>query len=174
LNFGTTIDNLVEQSLENPLLRSGLALAGANTWFRKGLLPKEAEDGILNGLDVLSLNLLGTNLIVLSACDTGLGEPAIGEGIFGLRRSFLLAGAESLVMSLWNVPTEYTKEMMKVFYDLLSIGKSRSEAVREAQLEVREKPGCSDPLFGAHLYAKAIFNLCNLSHKSTINSMIYQ
>jgi CHAT domain-containing protein/Tfp pilus assembly protein PilF len=151
-NFGARIHNLVGERLENPLIRSGLALAGVNTWFRKGSLPKEAEDGMLNAFDVLSLNLLGTKLVVLSACDTGLGEPARGEGIFGLRRSFLLSGAKSLVMSLWNVPTEYTKEMMKEFYDLLLAGRSRSESLREAQLSIRDRPGCSDPfIWGAFI-----------------------
>ena len=123
---------------ENPLLRSGLALAGANTFIKGGTLPDEAEDGILTAEDVSGLDLLGTELVVLSACDTGLGEVRTGEGVFGLRRSFMLAGAKTLIMSLWKVTDLATPILMERFYDnLLNKKLARDESLREAQLYLR-------------------------------------
>jgi CHAT domain-containing protein len=125
--------------LENPLLRSGLALAGANTWLQNGLLPEETEDGILTAEDVSGMDLSNTDMVVLSACETGLGEVLTGEGVFGLRRSFVLAGAKTLVMSLWKVPDKQTQELMIDFYHRMMSGTSRAEALRQAQLAVKEK-----------------------------------
>ncbi len=122
--------------MENPLLRSGLALAGANTFLKKGSLPAEAEDGILTAEDVSGLDLLATELVVLSACETGLGEVRRGEGVFGLRRAFVLAGARTLVMSLWKVPDGPTRELMEGFYERLMAGEPRADALRGAQLEL--------------------------------------
>ena len=127
------------QKLENPLLHSGLALAGANTWLRGGMLPPEAEDGLLTAEDVSSLDLLDTALVVLSACQTGLGEVHIGEGVFGLRRAFILAGARRLIMSLWKVPDQQTQELMVHFYRLVLDGSSCADALREAQLAMKAK-----------------------------------
>jgi CHAT domain-containing protein len=124
--------------LSNPMLRAGLALAGANTWAQEGTPPVEAEDGILTGEDVTGLDLLNTELVVLSACDTGLGEVHKGEGLFGLRRAFTTAGAMTLVMSLWKIPDLQTRELMTVFYEELMHGKSRVEALRNAQLRIRQ------------------------------------
>jgi CHAT domain-containing protein len=96
--------------IENPLLRSGLALSGAN-------LPQtKTEDGILTALEASGLNLWGTKLVVLSACDTGIGEVRNGEGVYGLRRAFGLAGAESLLMSLWPVSDYTTRTSMTSYY----------------------------------------------------------
>jgi CHAT domain-containing protein/Tfp pilus assembly protein PilF len=124
---------------ENPLLRSGLALAGANTRLRRGVLPDEAEDGILNAEDVTGLDLLATDLVVLSACDTGLGDVQVGEGVFGLRRAFQVAGAKTLIMSLWKVPDLETQELMEDFYQRLRSGEGRASALRQAQLEIKKK-----------------------------------
>jgi CHAT domain-containing protein len=124
---------------ENPLLRSGLALAGANTWLRHGPLPADAEDGLLTAEDVTGLDLLGTRLAVLSACETGLGQIHVGEGVFGLRRAFVLAGTQTLVMSLWKVPDGPTRELMADFYARLRWGQGRADALRAAQLALKAR-----------------------------------
>lgn len=124
---------------ENPLLRSGLVLAGVNTWLNRGSLPAEAEDGILTAEDVSGLDLVATELAVLSACDTGLGEIRTGEGVFGLRRAFVLAGVKTLVMSLWKIPDLETQELMTEYYHRLEAGQGRAQALRTAQLAIKEK-----------------------------------
>jgi CHAT domain-containing protein len=139
------VGRLSGAGLENPLLRSGLALAGANTWLMRGNPPVEAEDGILTAEDVSGLDLLATEMVVLSACETGLGEIRTGEGVFGLRRAFVLAGARTLVMSLWKVPDQETQELMEDFYRRVLDGQSRAGALREAQLAIRAKH--PDPLY---------------------------
>jgi CHAT domain-containing protein len=124
---------------ESPMLRSGLALAGANTWLKGGTPPADAEDGLLTAEDVSGLDLTATELVVLSACETGLGDIQVGEGVFGLRRAFVLAGAKTLVMSLWKVPDEQTRELMVDFYRRLLAGEGRAEALRQAQLAMKAK-----------------------------------
>jgi CHAT domain-containing protein len=136
---GGRAERLAGTSLENPLLRSGLILAGYNTWRTGGRLPPEAEDGMLTAEDVAGLDLLATELVVLSACDTGLGEVQVGEGVFGLRRAFVVAGAKTLVMSLWKVPDEQTQELMIDFYRRLLSGVPRAEALRQAQLQLKRR-----------------------------------
>jgi CHAT domain-containing protein/Tfp pilus assembly protein PilF len=113
---------------ENPLLRSGLALAGANT-RRSG----EHDDGILTAAEVAQMDLRGTQLVVLSACETGVGEVQNGEGVYGLRRALVLAGAETQVASLWKVADEATKDLMVEYYQRLLQGEGRSAALRAAQ-----------------------------------------
>lgn len=134
---GGRLDRFLEQHVENPLLRSGLALAGANTWNRGGLLAPEAEDGILTAEDVSGLDLLKTELVVLSACETGLGKVHVGEGVFGLRRAFVLAGARTLVMSLWKVTDQQTRELMEHFYHGILAGQPCVDALRKAQLAMK-------------------------------------
>ncbi len=136
-----TKDPLLMATMSNPLLRSGLALAGANTYLQSGRVPADADDGLLTAEDVIGLDLTGTELVVLSACDTGLGDARIGEGVFGLRYAFAVAGARSLVMSLWKVPDEETSRFMFCLYRklLVSEGKNRAEAIREAQLIMRRE-----------------------------------
>jgi CHAT domain-containing protein len=110
------------ESNENPLLRSGLVLAGANHVWKGGQSIAGVEDGILTALEVSDLNLSGTQLVVLSACETGLGQIEDSEGVFGLQRSFKLAGVKYLLMSLWKVPDVETVEYMTHFYRQLMTG----------------------------------------------------
>ena len=130
-------------ALENPLLRSGLAFAGANRRKTTG------DDGILTALEASGLNLWGTKLVVLSACDTGLGEIHTGEGVYGLRRAFVLTGAESLVMSLWPVSDYITRELMVDYYKNLKAGMGRGEALRQVELNMLKRPGRSHPFYWA-------------------------
>jgi CHAT domain-containing protein len=89
--------------------------------------------------DVAGLNLLTTELVVLSACDTGLGDIQAGEGVFGLQRAFVLAGAKTVVMSLWKVPDRATQELMKNFYERILDGQGRADALRAAQRKLKER-----------------------------------
>ncbi len=139
---GRTVDNFIAKN--NPLLRSGLALAGAN--LRK---PGDSDDGILTALEVTGLDLRGSKLVVLSACDTGMGEVKTGEGVFGLRRAFQLAGAESLVMSLWPVSDRVTRELMSAYYRNLKDGRGRGDSLREVQLQMIAKPARRHPFYWA-------------------------
>ncbi|UCF66484.1 MAG: CHAT domain-containing protein, partial [Acidobacteriota bacterium] len=123
---------------ESPLLRSGLAFAGANAALEGRALPQDAEDGIVTSEDVVGIDLSGTQLVVLSACETGLGEIRTGEGVIGLRRAFVLAGAATLIMSLWKVPDEPTQRLMEYFYSALVEGFGRADALREAQRRLKE------------------------------------
>ncbi|MCL4203295.1 MAG: CHAT domain-containing protein [Pirellulaceae bacterium] len=125
--------------VENPLVRSGLALAGINTWLADGPLPADAEDGILTAEDVTGMDLLDTELVVLSACETGVGEVRSGEGVFGLRRAFVLAGARRLVMSLWKVPDSQTQELMDEVYRHLRSGLPPAESLQQAQLTLQKR-----------------------------------
>jgi CHAT domain-containing protein len=136
--------------IENPLLRSGIALAGANTALTKSGFDKTV--GIVTAEKILGLRLRGTDLVVLSACDTGLGEVQSGEGVFGLRRAFTQAGARSLVMSMWSVPDKETKELMVAFYiNIIKRGMDRCQALRQAALNemqiVKERYGSANPAY---------------------------
>ena len=141
--------NSANQPTGNPLLRSGLALAGANA--QKG---GSGEDGILTAQEAAGLNLWGTKLVVLSACDTGVGEIKTGEGVYGLRRALVLAGSETQVMSLWPVSDAGTRDLMIGYYKRLLAGEGRTQALRRTQLELlnrkdRRSPNYSHPYFWA-------------------------
>jgi len=116
---------------ENLLLRSGLILAGVNQ-RRSGT----DEDGVLTAAEAAALDLWGTKLVVLSACETGLGDVKNGDGVYGLRRALVLAGSESQVMSLWQVSDAATRDLMKSYYTRLQGGEGRTEALRQVQLEM--------------------------------------
>ena len=140
---------------ENPLLLSGLALAGANRRMAAG--PDE-EDGILTAEEVASLNLSGVEWAVLSACDTGLGEIKAGEGVFGLRRAFQVAGARTVIMSLWSVEDRSAMEWMRALYDgRLRRNLDTADAVREASLTIlrqrRQQSQNTHPFFWAGFVA---------------------
>jgi CHAT domain-containing protein len=132
---------------ENPLLRSGLALAGANK-LRSG-----DEDGILTALEASGLDLGGTKLVVLSACETGVGKVTNGEGVYGLRRALVIAGAESLVMTLWQVDDLATRDLMAGYYARLEKGAGRSSALRDTQLAIAAQPKYAHPYFWASFLA---------------------
>jgi len=130
---------------ENPLVRSGLALAGANHAREAG----NSMDGLLTALEVSGMNLHGTDLVTLSACETGVGSVQTGEGVFGLRRAFALSGVKNLMMSLWAVSDEITAEQMLEFYRLYGEGQPAPAALRKAQLQtiaqLRQRYGSAAP-----------------------------
>ncbi len=129
--------------VENPLLRSGIALTGANANH------EGREAGILTALEASTLNLWGTKLVTLSGCDTGVGDVKNGEGVYGLRRAILLAGAETLVMSLWPVSDYVTREFMTAYYSGLKRGLGRGEALRQAQLAMLASKDYRHPFYWA-------------------------
>ncbi len=128
----------------NPLLRSGLALAGVEK-SQSG----PGQDGLLTAMEVAGLDLWGTQLVVLSACDTGLGEIKIGEGVYGLRRALLIAGTEAEVISLWAISDLETVSLMTEYYRLLSQGRGRIDALRLAQLSLLKSKSASHPYYWA-------------------------
>ena len=125
--------------MEDPMLRSGLYFAGANRRLSGHSSPSDLDDGVLTAYEASQLNLQGTELVVLSACETGLGEVEAGEGVFGLRRGLQVAGAESVLMSMWAVPDKETQELMELFYEKWLSGGEKHEALREAELEMRKR-----------------------------------
>ena len=144
-SHGFFLDDALEASgaMQNPLLRSGLALAGAN---RRD--PVEGG-GILTALEAAGLDLRGTGLVTLSACDTGSGVVLNGEGVYGLRRAFTLAGAESLVMTLWPVDDGVARNTMVAYYTRLRRGAGRGDALRLAKLAMMNRPGMRHPYYWA-------------------------
>ncbi|UKP01079.1 CHAT domain-containing protein [Nostoc sp. UHCC 0870] len=132
-----SMERLRTTKVNNPMMRSGLALAGANTWLSGGNIPKDAGKGFVFAQDIASLDLWGNELTVLCACDTARGDIQIGEGVFGLRRAFAVAGTKTLVMSLWPVPDKVTALLMERFFDNLQSSMGCMEALQEAQNYIR-------------------------------------
>ena len=131
--FSNSITN--NKRIENPLLRSGIVLAGAN-YPDKNL----KDDGYLTALEVSKLNWNDTELVVVSGCESGQGDLQSGEGVYGLKRAIAVAGARSSLLSLWEVDDKATAEFMESFYLKIKSGESRSKALSNTQKEFREHP----------------------------------
>lgn len=127
-------------SAEHPLIRSGLILAGANKAWSGGETIPDGEDGILTAYEIAQMDLSNTELVVLSACETGLGDIQGNEGVYGLQRAFKMAGAKHVIMSLWNVKDRQSMEFMTAFYsEWLENKKEIPLAFQAAQKTIREK-----------------------------------
>jgi CHAT domain-containing protein/Tfp pilus assembly protein PilF len=141
---GRTRGIKADSKIRNPLLRSGLALAGANR-----INDGDDDDGVLTALEMAHLDLWGTKLVVLSACDTGVGEVKNDDGVYGLRRALVLAGAESQLVSLWPVSDRSTRDLMIEYYKGLTQDQGRSEALRQVQLRMLRGKSHSHPYYWA-------------------------
>jgi CHAT domain-containing protein len=145
-----SLERSVSQSrfFKNPMHCSGLALAGAQSTlqaWKRGEVPPIENDGIVTAEDVAALDLKGTWLVTLSACDTGVGEAKVGEGVLGLRRGFLQAGAQHLLMTLWPINDETTVQIMTDFYDAARKTANPPQALAQVQrdwlVKIRKEHG---------------------------------
>jgi hypothetical protein len=128
-------NGFIDMNAQNPLLNSGLILASSSRSNQFNSM----KDGVVTALDISKMNFSNTDLVVLSACETGLGIELGDEGVFGLQRAFKIAGAKSVMVSLWKVPDSQTALLMEKFYQYLSVGLSPENALREAQMNMREQ-----------------------------------
>jgi CHAT domain-containing protein len=133
------------EALENPLLRTGLLLKGAGDLLGTTAFNYNIESGILTAYEAMNLQLDKTELVVLSACETGLGDIEIGEGVYGLQRAFLVAGAETIIMSLFKVSDEATQKLMVNFYNKWINSGNKRQAFIEAKKEIRNE--YQDPIY---------------------------
>ena len=141
-------DVLATAAAEHPLARSGVVLAGVNAWSVSRPLPAEAGDGILSAAEVARIDLAGTEIVTLSACETALGDLTVGEGAAPLIQAFHAAGARSVIATLWEVPDEDTGALVVDFYTRLGAHQARADALRDAQLALKRRAlerGENDP-----------------------------
>ena len=140
-----------EAANQHPLLQSGLLFAGYNHRHTGEIIDR--NDAVLTALELLGSDFRGTDLVVLSACDTGVGDAQTGEGVLGLRQVFEISGARSIVSTLWSIDDAESARLMTSFYEHLTDGKSKAAALRAAQLEriaaIEERYGAAHPMFWA-------------------------
>jgi len=134
-----SISELINENYEdNPFLKSGLLLAGAQNTLN-GKQTENTNNGILTAEEAKSLDLIDTELVILSACETGLGDNLVGEGVIGLQRAFMIAGAKSVIMSLWSVSDEKTQALMTLFYtNWIKNNMSKKDAFYKAKIEMKK------------------------------------
>ena len=143
------------ESLFSPLPRCGLLFVSCNR--RNERNSGSMEDGILTGLEILDMRLDGTELVVLSACDSGLGDIENDKGAVGLYQVFQLAGAESVMVILWQIPDHETTYLMSTFFQYLAAGQGRAETLRNAQLSITKAR--RNEHLAAHTYYWAAFTI---------------
>ena len=148
VTFLNLLNNAVQSTEDKALMRSGLFFSGANIGLKGEALPDDVEDGVLTALELSNMNFGHVNMVVMSACESGLGETS-GEGVFGLQRGFKLAGANTLLMSLWKVDDEATQLLMTEFYRNYLSGKSKQMSLHLAQQSLRNNAKYSDPEYWA-------------------------
>lgn len=129
----------IYKASDDPMMRSGLVFAGANNYWSKANKNSSIDDGILTASEISNLDLSACQLVVLSACETGLGEVKGSEGVFGLQRAFKMAGVKNIIMSLWKVPDTQTAELFDIFYSECFAGKTIHEAFQSAQSQMKAK-----------------------------------
>jgi CHAT domain-containing protein len=129
----------IYKASDDPMMRSGLLFSGANKFWGKTTENTTTEDGILTASEISNLDLSACQLVVLSACETGLGEVKGSEGVFGLQRAFKMAGVKNIIMSLWKVPDAQTAELFEIFYAECFAGKTIHQAFQSAQTKMKEK-----------------------------------
>lgn len=147
---GFFLPDTLQGQEEHPMNRTGLILAGANHAWARGKPVSDMEDGILTAFEITTMDLKNTELVVLSACETGLGYIVNNEGVFGLQRAFKQAGAKNLMVSLWSVPDKATQLLMTQFYqNCLDKNMSLRDALKAAQQWMRGQNAYKNPYYWA-------------------------